>query len=162
MIRPIPDDTPSLHHKIKQSIKLGGASTERAATNHTKHSTSWKLIAHLLDRINMSKSSSIVLISGANSGIGFAASGVIAKASEGYHVIMASRNAENGEKALAEVKAMEGIKGSLSTIQLDQDDPASIKRAAQEIETQFGRLDVLVNNAAIGVYQVMICQMAQC
>lgn len=100
----------------------------------------------------MSTPSTIVLITGANSGIGFAASGVIASASEGYHVIMASRNAQNGEKALAEVKAMEGIKGTLSTIQLDQDDPESITRAAKDVESEFGRVDVLVNNAAIGAF----------
>lgn len=100
----------------------------------------------------MSKPSTIVLITGANSGVGLAASGVIASASEDYHVIMASRNTENGEKALAEVRAMKGIKGTLSAIQLDQDDPESIQRAAQEVESQFGRLDVLVNNAGIGEY----------
>lgn len=100
----------------------------------------------------MSTPSKIILITGANSGVGFAATGVIAKASEGYHVIMASRNPQNGEKALKEVKAMEGIKGTLSTVQLDQDDPESVKRAAKEVESQFGRLDVLVNNAAICKY----------
>jgi len=99
----------------------------------------------------MATSSTIILITGANSGVGLAASGVIASASKDYHVIMTSRNAQNGGKALAEVKATEGVKGTLSTIQLDQDDPESVKQAAKEVESQFGRIDVLVNNAAIGM-----------
>ena len=78
-----------------------------------------------------------------------AAAEVIAKASRPYHVIIASRNAQNGDKALAEVKAKEGVKGSLSTIQLDVTNSESIRKAAKEVEKQFGRLDVLVNNAGI-------------
>lgn len=62
-----------------------------------------------------------------------AASEVIAKASELYHVIMASRNAQNGEKAVAEVRATDNIKTSLSTVLLDQDDPESVKKAASEM-----------------------------
>ncbi|KAK5090816.1 hypothetical protein LTR05_000993 [Lithohypha guttulata] len=98
----------------------------------------------------MAASSTIVLITGANSGIGLATSGVIASASDKYHVIMASRNIENGEKALEEVGSMPDIKGELSSIQLDVNDPESISRAANEVQQKFGRLDVLVNNAGRG------------
>lgn len=62
---------------------------------------------------------------------------------------MASRNAENGQKALEEIQAMEGVKGTLSTLTLDVDDQASITEAAKTVEKQFGRVDVLVNNAGI-------------
>lgn len=103
----------------------------------------------------MSKASIIVLITGANSGIGFAASSVIAKASDKYHVIMAARNEAKGKAALDGVKAMEGIKGEVTTLLLDQDDPESVKRAANEVEKQFGRIDVLVNNAAVGECSVV-------
>lgn len=62
---------------------------------------------------------------------------------------MASRNAENGQKALEEIQAMEGVKGTLSTLTLDVDDQASITEAAKTVEKQFGRVDVMVNNAGI-------------
>lgn len=94
--------------------------------------------------------STIILITGANSGVGLASTAVIASASAEYHVIMASRNPENGKKALAETQALDGIKGTLSTVQLDVTDQASIKNAVKVVEEQFGHLDVLVNNAGVG------------
>jgi NAD(P)-dependent dehydrogenase (short-subunit alcohol dehydrogenase family) len=50
---------------------------------------------------------------------------------------------------MSEIKAA-GIKGQLSTLPLDVTDENSITEAAALVEKQFGRLDVLVNNAAIG------------
>lgn len=64
---------------------------------------------------------------------------------------MTSRSAENGKAALAEIQAMPGIKGSLSTLQLDVTSEHSISAAAKHVEAHFGRLDVLINNAGIGV-----------
>lgn len=64
-------------------------------------------------------------------------------------MIIASRNAANGKKAVDEVKSAGGTKASISDIQLDVTDSASIERAAQDVEKEFGRLDVLVNNAGV-------------
>jgi NAD(P)-dependent dehydrogenase (short-subunit alcohol dehydrogenase family) len=86
---------------------------------------------------------------GANSGVGFATAKVIASASEVFHVIMASRSREKAESAMSEIKAA-GTKGSLSTVQLDVTDENSIQQAAALVQNKFGRLDVLVNNAAVG------------
>lgn len=89
------------------------------------------------------------LNSGANSGIGYATAKVIASASAKYHVILASRSPEKGNTASEEIKAA-GIKGIISTIQLDVTDQSSIAAATKQIETDHGHLDVLINNA--GVY----------
>ncbi|KAI9740167.1 MAG: hypothetical protein M1834_004745 [Cirrosporium novae-zelandiae] len=94
-------------------------------------------------------SSTIVLITGANSGVGFAAAKVIACASESFHVIMASRTLEKAKNAISEIEAA-GIKGHLSPVQLDVTDENSVEQAAALVEQKFGRLDVLVNNAAVG------------
>lgn len=85
---------------------------------------------------------------GANSGIGYAASKVIASASSKYHVIMASRSLENGNQASSAIQAT-GIQGTTSSIQLDVTDESSIAAAVKQIEGEHGRLDVLVNNAGI-------------
>lgn len=61
---------------------------------------------------------------------------------------MASRSAEKGKAAAAEIQAM-GVKGSLSSIQLDATDQHSINEAVRYVEEQFGHFDVLVNNAGI-------------
>ncbi|MCJ1406149.1 hypothetical protein MMC19_000214 [Ptychographa xylographoides] len=62
---------------------------------------------------------------------------------------MASRSLEKAEKAMSEIEAG-GIKGLLSTVQLDVTDDKSIEQAVAFVDQNFGRLDVLVNNAAIG------------
>jgi NAD(P)-dependent dehydrogenase (short-subunit alcohol dehydrogenase family) len=61
---------------------------------------------------------------------------------------MASRSVEKGKAAVAEIQAS-GVKGSLSSIQLDITNQQSIEAAAKQVEDEFGRLDVLVNNAGI-------------
>jgi NAD(P)-dependent dehydrogenase (short-subunit alcohol dehydrogenase family) len=83
----------------------------------------------------------VALITGANQGIGLQ----IAKdlASEGFRVLIGSRNLANGEKAA------ESLGGDARAVQLDVTDAASIATAAEKIASEFGRLDVLVNNAAI-------------
>ncbi|KAF9890000.1 hypothetical protein FE257_006680 [Aspergillus nanangensis] len=97
----------------------------------------------------MSSSSTVVLITGANSGIGYATAEVLAAESPNYHVILASRSLSNGKAALQAIEAACIVKGSLSVIQLDVTDRASIEAAAKQIDQQFGRLDVLINNAGI-------------
>lgn len=83
----------------------------------------------------------IALVTGANQGIGFQ----IAKdlAARGFTVLVGSRNFDNGQRAAREIGA------NAHAIQLDVTDKASIAAAAERIGTEFGRLDVLVNNAAI-------------
>ncbi|CAD6566663.1 MAG: hypothetical protein ASARMPREDX12_008785 [Alectoria sarmentosa] len=82
----------------------------------------------------ISPSTVVVLITGANSGIGYAASKVIASASAKYHVIMASRSIEKGNAACSAIQAA-GIKGTTSSIQLDVTDESSI--AAAQLERTF-------------------------
>ncbi|GIK04327.1 hypothetical protein Aspvir_008407 [Aspergillus viridinutans] len=93
--------------------------------------------------------STVVLITGANSGIGFATAKTILSASSDYHVIIGSRSVQNGQNAVEAIQSMGTTKGSLSSVQLDVTDPTSIESAAKHIESQFGRLDVLINNAGV-------------
>ncbi|MGH8778445.1 SDR family oxidoreductase [Paraburkholderia sp.] len=83
----------------------------------------------------------IALVTGANQGIGLQ----IAKdlVSHGFIVLVGSRNLERGEAAAKEVGP------DAHALQLDVTDRASIDAAAEHIRKQFGRLDVLINNAAI-------------
>jgi NAD(P)-dependent dehydrogenase (short-subunit alcohol dehydrogenase family) len=81
------------------------------------------------------------LVTGANQGIGLQ----IAKdlASHGFTVLVGSRNFERGEAAAGTIDE------HARALQLDVTDQASIAAAAMRIRGEFGRLDVLVNNAAI-------------
>jgi NAD(P)-dependent dehydrogenase (short-subunit alcohol dehydrogenase family) len=83
----------------------------------------------------------VALVTGANQGIGLQ----IAKelAAHGFTVLVGSRNFERGEAAATEIGP------DARAIQLDVTDRASIAAAAERVRQEFGRLDVLVQNAAI-------------
>jgi NAD(P)-dependent dehydrogenase (short-subunit alcohol dehydrogenase family) len=59
---------------------------------------------------------------------------------------------------MSEIEAA-GSKGLLSTVQLDVTDEKSIEQAAALVHQKFGRLDVLVNNAAI-VAEIQMSRLA--
>ncbi len=83
----------------------------------------------------------VALVTGANQGIGLQ----IAKdlVAHGFTVLVGSRNLERGETAAKEVGP------DALALQLDVTDQASIAAAAERIRKELGRLDVLINNAAI-------------
>ena len=91
-----------------------------------------------------SPTSRIVLITGANKGIGLEIARQVGKA--GHSVLVGARDVTLGEAASTILKT-EGIE--VRFIQIDLCRLATIRTAAATIETDYGRLDVLVNNAGI-------------
>jgi NAD(P)-dependent dehydrogenase (short-subunit alcohol dehydrogenase family) len=90
--------------------------------------------------------STIALVTGANKGIGFET--VKQLAEQGVTVLLAARNKEKGEAAVASLKE-KGL--DVAFLQLDVDNPADFKTAYTYIETTYGKLDILVNNAGIQI-----------
>ncbi|KAI1214423.1 putative short chain dehydrogenase/reductase [Annulohypoxylon truncatum] len=103
----------------------------------------------------MASDKTIVLITGANSGIGYETVVALSSASANFHVLLGSRSMEKGQKALESLQLAHGdsLKGSISVLQIDVTDQTSIQAAKEQIDTQFGKLDVLINNAGVIVYQ---------
>jgi NAD(P)-dependent dehydrogenase (short-subunit alcohol dehydrogenase family) len=83
----------------------------------------------------------IALVTGANQGVGLRVAKELV--ANGVTVLAGSRNFERGEAAAKEIGS-----GAIA-LQLDVTDRVSIATAAERIRKEFGRLDLLVNNAAI-------------
>ena len=83
-------------------------------------------------------------VTGANAGLGFETSRVLAK--RGARVLMGCRSEDKARTAIARIHA-ELPKADLEWIPLDQASLISVRKAAQRVKRE--RLDVLVNNAGI-------------
>ena len=87
----------------------------------------------------------VALVTGANQGIGLQIARDLV--SHGFTVLVGSRDFARGEAAARTIDKT--IDGDARALQLDVTDQASISAAAKRIRDEFGRLDVLVQNAAI-------------
>lgn len=86
----------------------------------------------------------IALISGANKGIGYeVARGLGAKK---VKVLVGARDEGRGKAAVDTLRS-EGADARF--VKLDVTEPSTVKAAAEWIEKEFGRLDILINNAGI-------------
>ncbi len=92
----------------------------------------------------MQRESLVTVVTGANRGIGLEV--VRQLAQQGIQVILGSRDVEKGNAA-ARPLTREGL--AVFPYQLDVSDQHSIDRLHTDITREFGRLDVLVNNAGI-------------
>ena len=90
---------------------------------------------------SLSNNQPVALVTGANQGVGYQIAKALAQ--NGYTVYVGSRNQSNGEKAAAEMGA------NAQVIPLDVTQQTTINAAVAHIEKEQGRLDLLVNNAAI-------------
>jgi NAD(P)-dependent dehydrogenase (short-subunit alcohol dehydrogenase family) len=91
-------------------------------------------------------SSIVVLITGANQGLGYSSALQLSKL-PGYTILVGARSAEKGSDAVKRILAdTEGgaAQSSVETILVNQDKDETLHAAVKEIQTKFGRLDVLV------------------
>lgn len=90
----------------------------------------------------------VVVITGANSGTGFAAAQVLA--SKGATIVLACRNEGKAQAAAQAIRAAHPA-AAVEIVALDLGSMASIRAAADEILTRHVRLDLLLNNAGVMV-----------
>ncbi len=91
-------------------------------------------------------SEKIIMVTGANSGIGKEAA--LQLAEQGARVVMVCRNRERGEPALAEIKAQSG-NDTVELMTADFESQRQIRDLAETYQRTHDRLDVLVNNAGL-------------
>jgi NAD(P)-dependent dehydrogenase (short-subunit alcohol dehydrogenase family) len=87
-----------------------------------------------------------ILVTGANKGIGFHIARGLAK--QGHTVLLGARSEERGEQAATTLRN-EGLDARF--LHLDVTDQTLVATAAKQVESEFGRLDALVNNAGIAL-----------
>lgn len=83
----------------------------------------------------------VALVSGGNRGLGLEICRQLAE--RGMTVLLGSRDPERGEEAARD------LPGNVRAVRLDVTDEAGVRELVDSVKSEFGRLDVLVNNAAI-------------
>jgi 3-oxoacyl-[acyl-carrier protein] reductase len=86
----------------------------------------------------------VALVTGASQGIGRATALTLAEA--GAKVAIAARNTEKLSSLAAEIEA---AGGEALAVPMDVADAAQVKTGFQQLLAKFGKLDILINNAAI-------------
>src|SRR5260370_34879580 len=86
----------------------------------------------------------VVLVSGANSGIGKAASLALAKM--GATIVMVARNREKGEAAKSGI-IRESQNSSVDLLLADLSSLESVRQLVTEFQKKYSKLNVLINNA---------------
>jgi 7-alpha-hydroxysteroid dehydrogenase len=94
----------------------------------------------ILDRFKLS--GKVAIVTGASAGIGHGSAVGLAEA--GAHVVMAARTADRLEAAAADVRKR-GVKAL--AVPTDVNDPAQLDRLVEATMKEFGRIDIVVNNA---------------
>ncbi|MGH2399659.1 MAG: SDR family NAD(P)-dependent oxidoreductase [bacterium] len=89
----------------------------------------------------------MAIVTGSAMGIGAGIAAVLAR--EGARVVVADVNEEEGKRTADQVRA---IGGEAMFIRTDVGDEAQVRAMVDRTVSQHGRLHILVNNAAIGVY----------
>jgi len=95
----------------------------------------------------MATAKRVALVTGGNKGIGLEISRNLSEA--GCTVLLGARDAERGKQAVRALK--QSGRSDVHFIEIDVTKQDSVTAAAQAIEKQYGRLDILMNNAGINV-----------
>lgn len=92
----------------------------------------------------------VVLITGANTGIGYQIVRALASSDKAYDIIVAGRSLEKVHAAISSAKAeFTSTQSKLHPLQVDIESDESIEAAFETVQSQFSCVDVLINNAGI-------------
>ena len=90
----------------------------------------------------------IILITGANTGLGFEILKSLCRSSIAYTILAGSRTVSKGEEAIGAIKKeFPSTSSTLRVLQVDLASDSSLEKAVEDISTHYGKLDILVNNA---------------
>ena len=105
------------------------------------------------DAFSTNTDQKVVLITGANKGIGKEISRLVGREEDSF-ALLTCRDLSLGREAVLDLRQTseeDGVEwdGELLPVPLDLDDHESIGQAIEWVENEYGRIDVLINNAAV-------------
>ena len=90
----------------------------------------------------------IVLVTGANTGLGFEIVKGLFSSEKPYEIVVGGRSLIKAQQAADAIsKDFPSSRSKLWPMQIDIEDDESIQRIFDDVQTKFGKLDFLVNNA---------------
>ncbi|KAF2223196.1 hypothetical protein BDZ85DRAFT_250116 [Elsinoe ampelina] len=96
-------------------------------------------------------SSTIVIITGGNTGLGYETVKQLLQSIRTYHVLLGSRNIDKAHSAIETLRSeVPDTKSTLEPLQVDVEDDASIQGAFDTVKSKYDHVDVLINNAGAG------------
>lgn len=96
----------------------------------------------------------IVLVTGANTGLGFEIVKALYSSGKAYEVLVGGRSLVKAEEAANAIKKeVPSTRSKIWPMQIDIEDDESIQLIFDDVQSKFGRLDALVNNAGMKTQQ---------
>ena len=93
----------------------------------------------------------IILVTGANTGLGLEILKALCRSTTAYTILVGCRTTSTGEQAVAAVsKEYPSTASTLSVIQVDLNSDSSLEQAITTITAEHGKLDILLNNGGAG------------
>lgn len=93
-------------------------------------------------------STTIVFITGANTGIGLEVVKALLQSTKAYTILLGGRSIDKANAAVSDVQTQfPDSPSTVTSVQIDIEDDNSISQAYDHVSKEYGRLDVLVNNA---------------
>ena len=107
--------------------------------------------------------SSIVFITGGNTGIGYETVKALYASPQPHTILMGSRSLEKANEAISKLKGeVSESKSDVVPIQIDIEDDGSIENAFKNIESNYGHIDSLINNAGMCCSLSLQCGRLMC
>jgi NAD(P)-dependent dehydrogenase (short-subunit alcohol dehydrogenase family) len=97
---------------------------------------------------SVSQDQTVVLITGANQGLGFECVKKLASEQSNYIILLGARDPVKGKEATSKITNL-ASGTSVDLLEIDINNDASLANAAKTVEARYGRLDALFNNAGI-------------
>ncbi|KAJ4128311.1 hypothetical protein NW754_002303 [Fusarium falciforme] len=96
----------------------------------------------------------IVLITGANTGLGYEIVRALAGSDKAYEILLGGRSIEKAQSAAESARAeFPNSQSSIRPVQIDIEDDKSIDALFNEVKGNYGKLDALINNAGVQLDQ---------